>query len=111
MVPAAKVRHLPQPFFPERFRQGYDRVAACWADPALRETAWLKLGPLAAPLFYAENVWLDWRRLHQGRRDLAMTRWQALLAVPLFPLFRLVDFAGMLRALLERRVTGGSPPA
>jgi len=25
-------------------------------------------------------------------------------------LFRLADFAGMLRALVERRVTGGSPP-
>jgi hypothetical protein len=100
MVPSARVRHERQPFVRERFRQGYDSVAACWVDPELQERRWLRLGAVAAPLFYARSVVYDWRRLVQGRRDLGLSAAQVAVALPLFPLFRLVDLLGMTRALL-----------
>lgn len=105
LVPNAVVLHEVQPFYVERFRQGYDAVAACWTDPSLPETPWLKLGPLAALPLYARNVLLDWRRLQSGRRDLKLKKWQITPAMALYPLFRLVDFAGMLSALSKPRST------
>ena len=102
MVPTARVRHERQPFLRERIRQGSDAVAACWVDPELREVRWLRLGPLAAPLFYTRSVVYDWRRLLRGRRDLELTAAQTALALPLFPLLRLVDLVGTMRALLPR---------
>jgi hypothetical protein len=102
LVPDAAVRHAVQPFFIERFRQGFDAVGACWVNPALPETRFLRLGVLAAPLFYGVAVWRDFRRLLTGYRDLDLAMLQVPFALPLFPLFRLVDFAGMLRALVTR---------
>lgn len=99
LVPGARVRHERQPFLRERFRQGFDLVASCWTDGALREAALLSLGLLAAPVFYARAVVLDWRRLGVGRRDLGLTRSQAAAGAMLIPLFRLVDLAGIVRAL------------
>lgn len=107
MVPEAAVRHAPQPFFIERFRQGFDAVAACGVNPALAETRLLRLGIAAAPFFYAINVWRDWKRLLSGYRDLDLAAWQVPFAAPLFPIFRVVDFAGMLRALSARREVPG----
>ncbi len=103
MVPNAVVLHEVQPFRVERFRQGYDAVAACWTDPTLPETPWLRLGPLAAFPLYARNVLLDWRRLQNGRRDLNLKNWQISPALALYPFFRLVDLAGMLSALTKPR--------
>ncbi|MGA9370904.1 MAG: glycosyltransferase [Solirubrobacterales bacterium] len=100
MVGAAKVRHEVQPFFAERYRRGYDIVAACWLDPALPEARLLRLGPLAAPLLYAGLLVQDLKRVWTGRRDLGLTRRQSLAAMPLFPVLRIVDLAGMLRALI-----------
>lgn len=99
MVPDARVRHERQPFFRERFRQGFDLVAVCWADPELEEGILLRVGVLAAPFFYARAVVNDLRRLAAGRRDLGLRLWQVPLAALLFPCFRLVDLAGILRAL------------
>ena len=103
MVPNAVVLHEVQPFYVERFRQGYDAVAACWTNPKLPETPWLRLGPLAAMPLYARNVLLDWRRLQNGRRDLGLKSWQITPALALYPFLRLVDFAGMLSALTKPR--------
>lgn len=100
LVPRAEVRHAVTPFYKERFRQGFDAVGACWINPSLTETRFLRLGVFAAPLFYGVAVWRDFRRALSGYRDLDLAVPQLLLALPLFPLFRLVDFAGMLRALL-----------
>ncbi len=102
MVPDAAVRHARQPFFIERFRQGFDAVGACWVNPALPETRLLHLGIIVAPLFYAMGVWRDCKRLFAGYRDLDIPAWQVPFALPLFPLFRLVDLMGMLRALAGR---------
>jgi hypothetical protein len=99
MAPDAIVHHEFPHFFSERLRQGYDAVAACWVDPELPEARWLRVGPLLAPALYARNVWLDWWRLMRGWRDLGLMRWQAALALPLFPIFRLVDLVGMVKAL------------
>jgi hypothetical protein len=107
MAPDAIVHHEFPHFFPERLRQGYDAVAACWVNPALPEARWLWLGPLLAPALYTRNVALDWRRLLRGWRDLGLRRWQAALALPLFPILRLVDLCGMVQALTAR----GRPPA
>lgn len=107
LIPEARVLHRVQPFFIERFRQGFDAVAACRVNPSLRETPWLALGPFAAPLFYAESVLLDYRRMFAGHRDLGVPLWALPLTLVLFPLFRLVDLAGMVKALASRpRPTG-----
>lgn len=102
MVPRARVRHERQPFFTERFRQGYDTVAACWIDPELQESRLLRLGVLAAPLLYGARVARDWERVIRGRAALGLSSSQAALALPVIPLLRLVDLAGMVRALLPR---------
>jgi Glycosyl transferase family 2 len=99
LVPGARARHERQPFLRERFRQGFDLVASCWTDPALPEARLLRLGVVAAPLFYARAILHDWRRLRVGRRDLDLAPWQAAAGAVLLPLFRLVDLAGILRAL------------
>jgi Glycosyl transferase family 2 len=98
MVPEARVRHERQPFFRERYRQGFDMVAARWVDPALPGARLLKAGPLAAPIFYG-HVIRDWQRLVGSRRDLELKWWQLVPAALLAALSRLVDLAGMLRAL------------
>jgi glycosyltransferase involved in cell wall biosynthesis len=108
MVPGAAVCHAVQPFFSERFRQGFDAVGACWVNPALSETRFLRFGVLAAPLFYAISVARDFQRLLAGYRDLDMPAWQLPLAMPLCPIFRIVDFAGMLRALASPRLRQGT---
>jgi glycosyltransferase involved in cell wall biosynthesis len=99
MVPEARVRHERQPFFRERFRQGYDMVAAGWADPALREGRLARLRLAGAPLFYGRAVVNDWRRLAAGRRDLGLRAWEVPAAAALLPVLRLVDLAGIVRAL------------
>jgi glycosyltransferase involved in cell wall biosynthesis len=99
MVPEARVRHERQPFFRERYRQGFDMVAARWIDPALTGARLLKVGPLAAPIFYG-HVIRDWQRLVRSRRDLQLAWWQLVPAAVLAALSRLVDLAGMVRALV-----------
>lgn len=99
MVPAAAVDHERQPFFRERHRQGYDIVAACWTEPALPQAGWLRYGMLAAPVLYLRTVALDWQRLAVGRRHLDMKAWQVPVAAPLLALSRLVDLAGMVKAV------------
>jgi hypothetical protein len=98
MVPEARVRHERQPFFRERYRQGFDMVAARWVDPRLPGASLLKVGPLAAPIFYGHVV-RDWQRLVASRKDLELTWWQLVPAAALAALSRLVDLAGMVRAL------------
>jgi len=102
LIPEARVLHRVQPFFIERFRQGFDMVAACRVNPSLRERPWLALGFFAAPLFYAESVLLDYRRMFAGHRDLGVPLWALPFTLVLFPLFRLVDLAGMVKALASR---------
>ena len=98
MVPEARVRHERQPFFRERYRQGFDMVAARWVDPELPGARLVKAGPLAAPIFYGHVV-RDWQRLAESRRDLELAWWQLVPAAVLAALSRLVDLAGMVRAL------------
>jgi hypothetical protein len=111
MLTQAAMAHEEQPFWEERFRRGHDQIAACWTNPDLPEARLIKLGPLAAPLFYGRDVWLDWRRLFQGRRDLGLSRVQAGIGLVIFPILRLPDLAGMLRALVTRPKARGLPPA
>ena len=99
LVPEARVRHERQPFFRERYRQGFDMVAARWVDPELAGTRLLRIGPLAAPIFYG-HVIRDWQRLVGSRRDLELEWWQIVPAAVLAALSRLVDLAGMVRALV-----------
>jgi hypothetical protein len=99
MVPQARVRHERQPFFRERYRQGFDMVAARWVDPALPGAWLLKIGPMAAPIFYG-HVIRDWQRLWRSRCDLELAWWQVVPAAALAALSRLVDLAGIVRALL-----------
>lgn len=107
MVPEARVLHEQQPLVRERTRQGFDKVAAAWADPHVREARWLKGRALVVLLFYAMDLFLDWRRLAQARQPLGLSRLAGLSMFPLFPFFRLLDFWGMLRALLGGPAPGG----
>ena len=99
-VPEARVLHELPPVVRERTRQGYDMIAACWADHQLREARWLKLGVFSVPLFYTQSVLLDVCRALSGRRDLGFSFWMLPLALACFPLFRLLDTIGMFRAFL-----------
>lgn len=107
MVPTARVLHEVQPLIRERTRQGFDKVAAAWADPAVREARWLKAGVLAVVPFYLMDLARDWRRLSQARQPLGLS-WLAWLSLfPLAPVLRLIDAYGMLRALVGGPVPGG----
>ena len=107
MVPEARVLHEQQPLIRERTRQGFDKVAAAWADPNVREARWLKGRFLVVFLFYGMDLLLDWRRLAQARKPLGLSYAAWLSMFPLFPFFRLIDLWGMLRALLGGPVDGG----
>jgi glycosyltransferase involved in cell wall biosynthesis len=107
MVPEAFVLHERQPQIRERTRQGYDAIAACWVDPKISANRFLRFGILAAPIFYAMNVMLDWRRVWIARVDLDLTFLQALGSMLLFPFLRLLDLAGMLRAIMAGSTRGG----
>ena len=107
MVPKARTSHERQPMVEERYRQGFDMVASCWVDPALREARLLRVGVLAAPLFYGRAVLLDWRRILTAHRHLGLARWQAVASLPVFPLLRLIDLAGIVRALSPGGRTSG----
>jgi hypothetical protein len=114
LTPDAVVEHEAKPFWKERLRRGYDHVAAIWADPALPERPLLRLGPLAAPLFYAREVVLDLKRLVVGRRAVGLSRPSAVAALMVLPLLRLADLIGLTRALAtppERRPVRSSAPA
>src|SRR5262249_17633603 len=73
MVPGAAVLHERQPMIRERTRQGYDAIAACWVDPKISVSRFLRLGILAGPVFYAMNVLLDWKRVWIARPELKLT--------------------------------------
>ena len=107
MVPEARVLHEQQPLIREHTRQGFDKVAAAWADPNVREARWLKGRFLVVFLFYGMDLLLDWRRLAQARKPLGLSYAAWLAMFPLFPFFRLIDVWGMLRALLGGPVDGG----
>jgi glycosyltransferase involved in cell wall biosynthesis len=99
MAPGARVTHERQAFFPERYRRGFDLVAACWVNPSLPETRLLRLGVLATPFFYLREVVNDLRRLRAGHRELGIRRWQLPVAAMLLPALRLADVPGIVRAL------------
>ena len=99
MAPGARATHERQAFFPERYRRGFDLVAACWVNPLLPETRLLRLSLLAAPFFYAREVFNDLRRLGAGYRELGIRSWQLPLAAVLLPILRLADLPGIVRAL------------
>lgn len=100
MIPQARVLHEVQPFFVERFRQGYDSIAAAWVDPDLPDSRFLWLGVFAAPLFYLRNVIWDWKRMLLGYQDLELNVLQAIISLPAFPICRLADLAGMISAFI-----------
>ena len=84
-----------------------DKVAAAWADPSVREARWLEWRLPAVLLFYAMDTLLDWRRCSQARRTLGLSRAAWLSMFALFPIVRLLDVWGMLRALVMGPVSGG----
>ena len=107
MVPKARVLHERQPLVRERTRQGFDKVAAAWADPTVREARWLRFRLPSVVSFYLIDVLLDWRRLAQARAPLGLSVPAWLSMFPLFPLVRRLDVWGMLRALAGGPVDGG----
>ena len=106
LIPEAGVLHEVQPLIRERTRQGFDTIAACWEDPEVQQAQLLKLGILSIPLFYLMNVSLDWSRAFEARKTLDQSRLQLLFALPLFPVLRLLDVAGMFHAFVRGRKEG-----
>jgi glycosyltransferase involved in cell wall biosynthesis len=98
-VPEAVVQHELPPVFKERWRRGYDLVAACWVNPDLPETRWLRFGVLASPLFLWSNLRLDWRRLAAVRAANGWSTGRLLAVRTLAMLLRLIDLGGIFRAL------------
>lgn len=98
-VPEAVVQHELPPVFKERWRRGYDLVAACWVNPELPEMRWLRLGVLASPLFLWSNLRLDLRRLAAIRAANGWGAGKLLAARGLAILLRLIDLGGIFRAL------------
>ena len=104
LVPGARVQHEFLPIVPERLRRGWDLVAAARQDPQLPEARWLRLGLLATPLFLAQNLRYDVRRLFAGGADLGLTGVRRLAALPLLAALRIVDVRGIVAALRGRPV-------
>ena len=98
LAPRAVAIHDLPPVVRERTRQGYDSIAACWANSRLREARWLWLGVLSVPLFLALRIMLDWTRLLVGYRDLGLGIAGLLAALTLAPILRLLDAVGMVHA-------------
>lgn len=108
LVPEARVLHGMLSIIRVRSKQGYDAIAACWVDPELPESRLLRLvGILSIPFFYVREVSLDWMRVWIGRKDLKLSPWQVILSLLLFPLFRVIDVAGMIRAFIYGPTQGG----
>ena len=107
LIPEARVLHETQPMIRERTRQGFDTIAACWEDPDVPEARFLKYGIFSIPLYYARDLQLDWRRAFQARKPLGQSWLQFLMALPLFPILRLLDVMGMLQAFVGGRREGG----
>lgn len=106
LCPQAIAIHDLPPIFRERFRQGYDTIAACWANPRLPEARWLRLGIASMPLFLAMRILLDWRRLLIGHQNLGLGPAGLVTAFSLVPLLRFIDVMGMLQALLIGQRSG-----
>jgi glycosyltransferase involved in cell wall biosynthesis len=98
-VAEAVVQHELPPVFKERWRRGYDLVAACWVNPTLPETRWLRLGVLASPLFLWANLRVDWRRLAEVRAANGWNGGHLFAARTLAIALRLIDLGGIFRAL------------
>jgi hypothetical protein len=111
LVRDAVVEHAPTPFFKERLRRGSDLVGACWVDPNLPEARWLRHGVAAAPIFYYQNLRLDWRRAGRARRFFGWSPAKAAAIAVLLPIFRLVDLVGIVSALLRGPQDARGSPA
>ena len=99
LVAEARVTHALPPFLSERYRRGFDLVGVCWDNPALPEARLLRGGVLVAPFFYGRELLHDVYRTWTGRRALRLPLVPALAAMPLYPVMRVVDFAGIVTAL------------
>jgi len=106
LAPEAFVHHEALPLVPERLRRGWDLVAAARVDPELPEARWLRLGVLATPLFWAQNVVVDARRALAYGGDFGLGPVGRVAAVPVMAAIRLIDVAGIVAALRGKPVPG-----
>jgi hypothetical protein len=104
LAPGAFVRHEPVPLVKERLRRGWDLVAAARVDPELPEARWLRFDVLAAPLFWAQNVALDTKRVLTAGGDMGLGPLSRVAAVPLMAAIRLIDTRGIVAALRGKPV-------
>jgi hypothetical protein len=99
LAPGARVRHPPPPFVRERFRRGYDVVAAGREVPDLAEARLMRSRALAPAALPALTLWWDFRRLRAYWRDLGFSRFERILAFAVVPFMRCIDLAGIVWAL------------
>lgn len=98
-VPEAVVLHELPGLFSERYRRGYDVVAAYWVDPLLPGAQLLQRGLRAIPQLYARGVRGDWRQIDRPHPWLNFSGRRRIAAKMLSPILRLIDLAGLVRAL------------
>lgn len=99
-VPEAVVLHEMPGLLSERYRRGYDVVAAYWVDPQLPGAQLLQRGLRAVPHLYARGVRGDWRQIDRPHPWLNFAGRRKIAAKILSPILRLIDLAGIVRALV-----------
>lgn len=105
-VPEALVLHELPDVAKERARRGRELVVACWADPLLRETAWLAPGHKAAMRFIDDVIHADAQRFHTAPAALGLGPHNALAVEREILALRELDYAGVLAALAEGEADG-----
>jgi hypothetical protein len=107
MVPDACLSHERPSTWRDRYSKGTDAITVFGEDSTLRGAKYLRYRALMPLYLYTRNVLMDWRRVLGYRGDLEINLLLAVLALPLFPLIRLIDLLGMLRGVTMRPLPSG----
>ncbi|MGE0191221.1 MAG: glycosyltransferase family 2 protein [Planctomycetota bacterium] len=95
----------------ERFRRGYDLVAACWINPALPEAAWMEPGEATVSRLIRMNLEADRERLGRLAAHLGWRRRFTVRVGRLLPRLRRLDAIGIRRALRDGEASGATRAA
>lgn len=109
--PDAFVHHQLPDLRKERWRRGYDLVAACWTNPALPETAWMVPEESTVTRLIEENLRVDRKRLARLAKQLGWKRSFTWRVERLLPRLRRLDAIGIRRALRDGEASGTTPAA
>ena len=109
--PEAFVLHQLPDVRKERWRRGYDLVAASWLNPDLSEAGWIESSEAIVARLVEENLAQDRRRLAHFARQLRWRRGLASRVRRLLPRLRRLDAIGIRRALRDGEASGATRAA